>query len=345
MIGVPSLDLLAFPVRFTDRAHRRRHRRPAGRAVLRLLPPGARRRAAASPSPRSARPTTSRPSCWRPATTLLVVGDGALRYREAFAAWSRVEIADHGLRPPVGARRWCSWPTPRRCASSWCSPGSVTPLYLRKPDAEINWSTRRRPGPTWRVRWPPSRRLPTGPRRRRHHADAAAPPARRAAHRAARCTRGRGRSALFLAELALPRQRALPRGPVGGHGRRLRRADDRRRRRPRHHRRRRPRPAPHGASAPGCCSRWPRRGRDHGRRPRSPSRCGCPTRGAQALYRRFGFAPAGVRKAYYVDNRRGRPGHVGPRHRRPRARRPASTAHSPAAVPRARTVRRTRPAA
>ncbi|HYI61362.1 MAG TPA: ribosomal protein S18-alanine N-acetyltransferase [Acidimicrobiales bacterium] len=26
-------------------------------------------------------------------------------------------------------------------------------------------------------------------------------------------------------------------------------------------------------------------------------------RGAQALYRRFGFAPSGVRKAYYVDNR------------------------------------------
>ena len=24
---------------------------------------------------------------------------------------------------------------------------------------------------------------------------------------------------------------------------------------------------------------------------------------AQAVYRRFGFAPAGVRKAYYVDNR------------------------------------------
>ena len=33
----------------------------------------------------------------------------------------------------------------------------------------------------------------------------------------------------------------------------------------------------------------------------SPSRCGVSNDGAQALYRRFGFAPAGVRKDYYVE--------------------------------------------
>ena len=38
--------------------------------------------------------------------------------------------------------------------------------------------------------------------------------------------------------------------------------------------------------------------------------------GAQELYRRFGFAPAGMRKLYYPRSGRGRPRHVGARHRR-----------------------------
>ena len=47
MIGVASLDLLALPAAPRRPAHRRRHRRPPERGVLRLLPAGAGRRAAA----------------------------------------------------------------------------------------------------------------------------------------------------------------------------------------------------------------------------------------------------------------------------------------------------------
>ena len=63
MIGVPSLDLLAFPVRFTPAPHRRRASTPAGARCS--TPSTARCPAAcsASPSTRSARPTTWRPSC------------------------------------------------------------------------------------------------------------------------------------------------------------------------------------------------------------------------------------------------------------------------------------------
>ena len=40
-----------------------------------------------------------------------------------------------------------------------------------------------------------------------------------------------------------------------------------------------------------------------GRQATSPSRCGPATTPAQELYRAFGFAPAGIRKGYYVETK------------------------------------------
>ena len=211
---------------------------------------------------------------------------------------SEVEIADDGLRLPVGVARWCSWPTPRRCARSGCSRGSSQPLYLRKPDAEINWADARdererhaadRPGDGRRSdrRWPADR----------DHADAPPPPAQRAAHRGAgvpaavvaRAVPGRA------APRARPRATSSPASGTTVVG--LRRPADDRRRRPRHHRRRRPGVAAPAASATRLLLRAGARRHRARRRPAHARGAGVERRGAQELYRRFGFAPAGVRKA------------------------------------------------
>ena len=106
---------------------------------------------------------------------------------------------------------------------------------------------------------------------------------------------------LYMGELALPSTRVYLVARIGTERGRLRRADDRRRGRPHHDRRGRPAVAPPGRRHPAA-ARPARPGAGARRARTSPSRCGCPTPAAQAMYRRFGFAPAGVRRGYYVDN-------------------------------------------
>ena len=127
MIGVPSLDLLAFPLRFTRRRIVAAHRRPA--AASSSTPSTGRCPAAcsASPSTRSARPTTSPSSCWPRGEECLLVGDGALRYREALRGAEQGRVRRRRAGPPLGRRRSCSSPTPRPCARSSCSPWDLTP--------------------------------------------------------------------------------------------------------------------------------------------------------------------------------------------------------------------------
>ena len=70
------------------------------------------------------------------------VGDGALRYRDADRRPRSTAISPSSswrIRPP---RRSCSWPTPVRLREEWVNPWEIQPLYLRAPDAQINWSTR-----------------------------------------------------------------------------------------------------------------------------------------------------------------------------------------------------------
>ena len=62
MIGVSSLDLLAFPARFSHRLIAAVIDARRGEVFSAPVPPGARRRAAAHRARRSARPTSSPPS-------------------------------------------------------------------------------------------------------------------------------------------------------------------------------------------------------------------------------------------------------------------------------------------
>ena len=71
----------------------------------------------------------------------LLAGDGAIRYAERFNERSDVEVAggDHAY---PSARSLVQLAHAKALREDWVRPQEVELLYLRKPDAEINWSTR-----------------------------------------------------------------------------------------------------------------------------------------------------------------------------------------------------------
>jgi tRNA threonylcarbamoyladenosine biosynthesis protein TsaB len=71
----------------------------------------------------------------------LLVGDGARRYAEVLGADDRVELADAGVgRPSADALVQLAHAQALR--EEWVSPTEIRCTYLRQPDAEINWQTR-----------------------------------------------------------------------------------------------------------------------------------------------------------------------------------------------------------
>ncbi len=139
MVPICSLDAVAYPVRHT------------ARLVVAVL--DARRGEVFHASYRS--DDGSRigvPACSSPedlagqlamrTEPLLLVGDGAHTYFDVLSA---------DLRDPLLADAWLGCPTATAVAQlaqpfvrreEWIAPSSIVPLYLRKPDAEINWDTR-----------------------------------------------------------------------------------------------------------------------------------------------------------------------------------------------------------
>ena len=71
----------------------------------------------------------------------LLIGDGALRHREHFDDLHGVELGDPGMAHP-SAGSLVQLAHPRAMREEFVSPSELTPLYLRLPDAEINWTTR-----------------------------------------------------------------------------------------------------------------------------------------------------------------------------------------------------------
>ena len=140
MICVSSLDLLAFPLRFTDRRiaaviDARRHE--VFWAFYRQVPGGVQR---------VSEPTVGSPDelaaelLAQPGDTLLA-GDGAVRYADALLQHPGVEIAggDHAY---PSARSLVQLAHAKALREDWIRPEQVELLYLRRPDAEINWSVR-----------------------------------------------------------------------------------------------------------------------------------------------------------------------------------------------------------
>ncbi|HEX4866963.1 MAG TPA: tRNA (adenosine(37)-N6)-threonylcarbamoyltransferase complex dimerization subunit type 1 TsaB [Acidimicrobiales bacterium] len=140
MIGVPSLDLLAFPLRHSPR--RIVCAIDAGRgeifhASYRHVPGGVQRVS----DPEVSSPADLASDLSATTEEILLAGDGAIRHRAAFADLTRVELADQGVAHP-NAGSLVQLAHSRALREDFSAPGDVAPLYLRKPDAEINWQTR-----------------------------------------------------------------------------------------------------------------------------------------------------------------------------------------------------------
>ena len=140
MIGIPSLDLVAFPVRHTSRLIVTAIDAKRGEvfyAMYRQVPGGVQRvsdHQIGTPDDLASELLTARDD-------ILLVGDGALRYHEAFDGLKRVELADRGFAHP-SATSLVQLAHAQALREQFVAPWELTPLYLRKPDAEINWSTR-----------------------------------------------------------------------------------------------------------------------------------------------------------------------------------------------------------
>jgi tRNA threonylcarbamoyladenosine biosynthesis protein TsaB len=140
VIPISSLDLLAFPARFTDRliaAVIDARRGELFSALYRPVPGGVQR----ITEPRVSTPDDLRAELQTHHGDLLVVGDGAVRHQDTFRSLVRAEVVTHGLTAP-SARDLVLLAHHLALREEWVQPWDVTPTYLRKPDAEISWATR-----------------------------------------------------------------------------------------------------------------------------------------------------------------------------------------------------------
>lgn len=140
MIGVTSLDLVGFPMRWSARlivAAIDARRGELFVATYRQVPGGIQRLGeyrVCSPKDLATDLMASRDD-------VLLVGDGALRYADEFRDLARVELADQGLAYPSAAslvQLAHAQALREEFVNSW----DLQPLYLRAPDAAINWATR-----------------------------------------------------------------------------------------------------------------------------------------------------------------------------------------------------------
>ena len=72
---------------------------------------------------------------------VLMVGDGAHRYSEAFEGLTKVEIVDRGNSYP-SAISLVQLAHAQALREEFSAIDAIHPIYLRRPDAEINWVTR-----------------------------------------------------------------------------------------------------------------------------------------------------------------------------------------------------------
>jgi tRNA threonylcarbamoyladenosine biosynthesis protein TsaB len=145
VIGVSSLDLLAFPVRWT---HRRivsvvdARRGEVFYGFYRQVPGGVQRvseHQVASPEELCSEIVAAGEDC-------LAVGDGALRYASQLSELIGVDVAEAGLAYP-SAGSLVQLAHARALREEFVNSWDLAPVYLRKADAEIDWRDRIRVRP------------------------------------------------------------------------------------------------------------------------------------------------------------------------------------------------------
>lgn len=140
MIGVSSLDLVAFPLRHSTRliaAAIDARRGELFTAFYRQVPGGLQR----TTEPAVVTPDELYAQLQATGSECLVVGDGALRYRDQLSTLTKVEVVDESLAYP-SASSLVSLAHAKAMREEFVQPAEISPLYLRRPDAEVNWKTR-----------------------------------------------------------------------------------------------------------------------------------------------------------------------------------------------------------
>ena len=139
MIGVSSLDLLAFPVRHSPRlivAAIDARRGEVFHAFYRQVPGGVQR----VTEPAVSAPGDLASELLARGEEALLVGDGALRYADVFRDLRGVEDAEPGLAHPTAASL-VQLAHAKALREEFVPASDLSPIYLRTPDAtEVSWT-------------------------------------------------------------------------------------------------------------------------------------------------------------------------------------------------------------
>ncbi len=138
MIGISSLDLLAFPCRHTDRVVVPVIDARKGEvfwAMYRQVPGGVQQVSTPTVGPIDDLVA----DLLARSQDALCVGDGAERYRDEILEGFHCEISGP-VHPSPGALVQLAHAQALR--EEWVRPGEIEPVYLRAPDAQINWAVR-----------------------------------------------------------------------------------------------------------------------------------------------------------------------------------------------------------
>ena len=140
VVGVPSLDLIAYPLRHASRTVVSvvdARRDEVFFARDQPVPGGVQRIGEYEVT--SPDGLAGELAAW--GEDALLAGDGALRYAADLGALDRVELAGPGAAPPSAAAL-VELATARYEREEFDLPADVHPLYLRRSDAEIEWDRR-----------------------------------------------------------------------------------------------------------------------------------------------------------------------------------------------------------
>ena len=140
MIGISSLDLLSFPLRHADRTIAAVIDARKGEvfyAFYRPVPGGVQR----VTEPRVGPVDDLVADLIARGQNVVCVGDGALRYRDDIAACVNCDFAEQFVSFPSAAPL-VQLAHARALREDWVNPWEIQPMYLRAPDAQINWTTR-----------------------------------------------------------------------------------------------------------------------------------------------------------------------------------------------------------